>query len=103
MKIKRIKFQNYTAFEDVRKYVRLVKVPVRDILVHLKPVLVLFVPVLAYSIYKVMDKIMLGNIASYADVGYYQNAEKIINIPMGIITALGTVMLGNIPAIGHLL
>lgn len=77
----------------VRKYVRLVKVPVRDILVHLKPVLVLFVPVLAYSIYKVMDKIMLGNIASYADVGYYQNAEKIINIPMGIITALGTVML----------
>ena len=33
----------------VRKYVRLVKVPVRDILVHLKPVLVLFVPVLAYK------------------------------------------------------
>ena len=30
---------------------------------------------------------------SYDQVGFYNNAEKIINIPMGIITALGTVML----------
>ena len=54
---------------------------------------ILFIPVLAYSIYKVMDKIMLGNMSSYDQVGFYNNAEKIINIPMGIITALGTVML----------
>lgn len=40
-----------------------------------------------------MDKIMLGNMSSYDQVGFYNNAEKIINIPMGIITALGTVML----------
>lgn len=40
-----------------------------------------------------MDKIMLGNMSSYEQVGFYNNAEKIINIPMGIITALGTVML----------
>ena len=36
---------------------------------------------------------MLGNMSSYDQVGFYNNAEKIINIPMGIITALGTVML----------
>lgn len=77
----------------VRRYVKFVRVGFNEIFANLKPVLVLFVPVLAYSIYKVMDKIMLGNMAEYADVGYYQNAEKIINIPMGIITALGTVML----------
>lgn len=77
----------------VKEFVKLEKISINDILAHVKPVLILFVPVLAYSIYKVMDKIMLGNMATYADVGYYQNAEKIINIPMGIITAFGTVML----------
>lgn len=77
----------------VNKYVKFEKVRVKDIFENLKPVLILFVPVLAYSIYKVMDKIMLGNMSIYAEVGYYQNAEKIVNIPMGIITAFGTVML----------
>lgn len=36
---------------------------------------------------------MLGDMSTYTQVGLYQNAEKIINVPMGIITALGTVML----------
>lgn len=77
----------------VNQYVSFVRVTLNDVLYNLKPVLILFVPVLAYSIYKVMDKIMLGTMSTYAEVGYYQNAEKIVNIPMGIITALGTVML----------
>ena len=77
----------------VKKYVSFEKCSVKEITSNIKPVLILFVPVLAYSIYKVMDKIMLGNMSSYDQVGFYNNAEKIINIPMGIITALGTVML----------
>lgn len=75
------------------KYVKKVKIYIKDIRKHILPVLSLFIPVVAYSIYKVMDKIMLGNMSTYEQVGFYQNAEKIINIPMGIITALGTVML----------
>lgn len=77
----------------VKKYVSFEKCSVKEITSNIKPVLILFIPVLAYSIYKVMDKIMLGNMSSYDQVGFYNNAEKIINIPMGIITALGTVML----------
>ena len=77
----------------VKKYVTFVKCSLREIISNVKPVLILFIPVLAYSIYKVMDKIMLGNMSSYEQVGFYNNAEKIINIPVGIITALGTVML----------
>lgn len=73
--------------------IRFVRVNIRDIFTHLKPALILFVPVLAYSIYKVMDKIMLGNMSGYEQVGFYTSAEKITNLPMGIITALGTVML----------
>lgn len=77
----------------VRRYVSFTRTGIKTVLGNLKPVLVLFIPVLAYSIYKVMDKIMLGNMSTYAQVGFYQNAEKITNIPMGVITALGTVML----------
>lgn len=75
------------------RQVDVVKVNWIDIKKHIKEVIILFIPVIAYSIYKLMDKIMLGNMTTYMQVGYYENAGKIINIPMGIITALGTVML----------
>lgn len=83
----------------VKKYVTFSWPGIYGILKQIKPAMILFIPVLAYSIYKVMDKIMLGNISTYEQVGYYQNAEKIINIPMGIITALGTVMLPRMSSI----
>ena len=60
---------------------------------HFIKCLVLFIPVIAYSIYRVMDKTMIGGIVSTTELGYYENAEKIINIPIGILTAIGTVML----------
>lgn len=71
-----------------------------DIKKHLKPCLTLFIPVVAVSLYKIMDKTMLGFLTDVKEVGYYEQSEKIINIPMGIITALGTVML---PRISNLL
>lgn len=77
----------------LRKYVRLVKVDIRDVLAHVKPNLVLFIPVLSVSVYRTMDKVMLGWMSTYRDVGYYENADKIINICLGFITALGQVML----------
>ncbi|WP_195986698.1 flippase [Clostridium sp. D53t1_180928_C8] len=60
---------------------------------HIKQILILFIPVLAVSIYAYMSKIILGNISSMEEVTYYDYAYKIISAPLGIITALGTVML----------
>ena len=60
---------------------------------HLKGLLVLFVPVLAVSLYRIMDKIMLGFFSTKDFVGYYENAEQIIGVPGTITTALGTAML----------
>lgn len=77
----------------VKKYIMWVRPNIKGILTHLKPNLTLFVPVLAISIYKIMDKIMLGSLTTTLQVGYYENSEKLINIPLSIITALGTVML----------
>ena len=78
------------------QFARFVKVEPKDVIKHIKPNIILFVPVISYSIYKVMDKIMLGNMTTYSTVGIYEYAEKIINIPMGIIAAFGTVMLPRI-------
>ena len=77
----------------LKKYIRFEKVSWGDIKKHIRPNLTLFVPVIAISLYKIMDKIMLGLLSTTTEVGYYENAEKIINVPLTIITALGTVML----------
>jgi len=60
---------------------------------HFRPNLVLFVPVIAISIYKIMDKVFLGYMSTMEQVGYYENAERIITIAVTMITAVGTVML----------
>ena len=78
------------------KEIKYYKIKKMDIINHLKPCLLLFVPVIAISLYKIMDKIMLGIMSSVNEVGLYEQAEKIVNIPFGIITALGTVMLPRI-------
>ena len=75
------------------KYIDNVKVPIKSIKKHIIPNLRLFLTVIAVVIYKVMDKTMIGLFSNINEVGFYENAEKIINIPTAIIAALGTVML----------
>lgn len=87
---------NIILFSFLHKYVKFTKVTIKNILKHLKPCSVLFLPVIAVSIYKIMDKIMLGNMSKVTEVGYYENGEKIIQVPLAIITALGTVMLPRV-------
>ena len=77
------------------KYVKFVK-PDRDgILENIKPLIILFIPVIAVSLYKMMDKIMIGWV-NKTELGYYEYAEKIIAIPMSVIEAIGVVMLPRI-------
>lgn len=77
----------------LRKYIKFTKINLKDLIVHFKKCIILFIPVIAYSIYRVMDKTMIGAIVGPTELGFYENAEKIINIPISFITALGTVML----------
>ena len=77
----------------IRRYVRFVRLPWKEIWEYGKGSLVLFFPVLVVSIYRTMDKLMLGNIAGMVDVALYANADKIVEVPYGVITALGVVMI----------
>lgn len=80
-------------FPFVFKHVDFVKTGWKDLLGHVKPNFKLFIPLLALSINNWMDKIMLGVIDGNSSVAYYNYAESIINLPKGIVVALGTVML----------
>lgn len=78
---------------NIKKYIKFVKPDIGELKKNIMPILILFIPVIAYSVYKIMDKVMLGSMVSKVQVGYYESSEKIINIPVGVITAFGTVML----------
>lgn len=83
----------------LRKYVHFVKPDSSCMTVHLKPILILFLPVIAISLYKYMDKIMIGLLSNKVQLGLYENAEKVVNMPVSIIGSFGTVML---PKMSHL-
>lgn len=86
----------------VPRFIQIRRVSFAEIRQHIKPNIVLFVPVLSYSIYKIMDKIMLGNMADVSAVGLYEYAEKIVNLPLGFIAAFGTVMLPRMSSLAAL-
>lgn len=77
----------------VIKTVGFSKVSVRDIVKHIKPNLILFVPVIAISLYNLMDKLMLGNFSTKEEVAYYTYAHRIIEIPLSLILALDNVIM----------
>ena len=77
----------------LRRYIRITKITINDIILHIKPNLVLFIPVIAISLYTIMDRVMLGIMSTMKEVGYYENSNKLTQIPVMAITSLGTVML----------
>lgn len=82
------------------KYVDFYKPKKEEIIKNFKPLLILFIPVLAISVFTYMDKYMIGKLSNVVQNGYYENADKIISVPKAFITTIGTVML---PRTAHLL
>lgn len=80
------------------KKISFYKPSIKEVIAHLKPNLFLFLTVLAISIYNLMDKIMLGIMTDKIEVGYYESAQKIIQVPIAFITAMGSVMLSRTSA-----
>lgn len=83
----------------LKKRIIFTKVTFNDIFSNLKQCLILFVPVVAYSIYRIMDKTMIGSLSTITELGLYESAEKIISIPLAFTTALGTIMMPHVSKI----
>lgn len=84
-------------FVPLRKYLSRPNLRSLNIKKHVVPSIKLFLPQVATLLYCQMDKIMIGNITgNITETGFYNQAEKIINIPLAIITSLSTVLLPRI-------
>lgn len=84
---------NMVMWPYVVKNINYYKPDFKEIKTHIYPNLVLFVPVISVSIYKILSKIMLGILGSNTELGYYDSVDKIITIPTVLVTSLGVVML----------
>ena len=90
-------FGNLTMWMYIPKILPKVRLKDLNLIKHIKPTLGLFVPQIATQIYVVLDKTMVGNITgNMSEVGYYEQAQKIVKALMLVVTALGTVMSSRI-------
>ena len=67
---------------------------------NLYPIVLLFLPQVAISLYVVLDRTLLGLLGSYSDVGIYEQGQKLISILLKVVSSLGIVML---PRVANLL
>lgn len=80
-------------FPFLSQYVSFEKIEIKNIIKHIKPNLILFIPVIAISLYNIMDKLMLGYLSTSDEVAFYSNAEKIAQLPNSVIMAVGNVLM----------
>lgn len=75
------------------KYLSKIKKNELHIFKHLKPTLLLFIPQIATQVYTVLDRTMIGVFCEdKSEVGFYEQAQKIVKLLLTVVTSLGTVM-----------
>jgi O-antigen/teichoic acid export membrane protein len=79
-------------------YITPMKIKISTLAVHLKPLMVVFASQLIIQLYIVVDRIILGIVVNEKEVGFYDQASKIVKLTLTIITSLSTVMLPRIAA-----
>lgn len=84
---------NLSLWFYIPKYTEKINLKSLNIKKHLKPTISLFIPQIAIQLYTVLDKVMIGAIITdKKEVGFYDQASKIIRILLTLATAYGTVM-----------
>lgn len=87
-----------TLWRGLKKIVKWVAPTFDSIKKQFADCLVMFIPTIAVTIYTVIDKIILGNMSGSVQVGYYDQAAKLVSVPLGFITSFGAVMLPRMSA-----
>jgi len=77
----------------VKNHINFVKPSVKEMKKMIKPNLTLFIPVVAISLYRQMNKIMLGIASTMTQVALFENAARINQLPLGLLTSVSAVML----------
>lgn len=86
-------FGNVSLWLQLPKYVEKVSIKSLELKKHFKPVLALFLPQIASQIYAILDKVMIGAIIpDKAELGFYEQGEKIVKMAITVITAVAAAM-----------
>ena len=84
---------NVSLWMYLPKYIEKIRFTDLHIFRHFRPTINLFIPQIAIQVYTVLDKTMIGNIIDdKSEVGFYEQAQKIVKLLLTIATSLGTVM-----------
>lgn len=90
-------FGNFFLYPGLRKRIEHVDYKILEIKKHLLPTIKLFLPQVASMIYLQVDKVMIKSITEQVEgVGFYEQAERIVKMPIALITAFSSVMMPRI-------
>ncbi|HAE45702.1 MAG TPA: flippase [Lachnospiraceae bacterium] len=88
---------NIAAYTQLRRYIGRPSGNIRKFPTHIRSSIYLFLPQVAALFYLQVDKVMLQWITGMTrQVSFYDHAEKLINIPLSLISVLSTVMMPRI-------
>lgn len=91
---------NLSMWPYLRGNICRVKLTTRKVMKHLSNVMIYFIPSITYQIYAVLDKAMLGwLVGSNYENGYYEQANKIVNLVVNVISAYTVVMRSRMSAL----
>ena len=90
----------FVMWVPAKKFIKRPSFNANSIKKNLHPIVLLFLPQVAISLYVVLDRTLLGLLGSYSDVGIYEQGQKLISILLKVVSSLGVVML---PRVANLL
>ena len=91
---------NLSLWVYLPKYFKGIKIENINAKRHIVPVILLFIPQIAGQVYNMLDKTMIGRIiADKSEVGYYEEAIKVIKVLVTIVSSLGIVMVPRMASV----
>lgn len=90
----------FVMWMPAKKFIKRPSFNIKAIKKNLHPIVLLFLPQVAISLYVILDKTLLGILGSYSDVGIYEQGQKLTSILITVVSSLGAVML---PRVANLL
>ena len=90
----------FVMWVPAKKFIKYPSFNIKLINKNFHPIVLLFLPQVAISLYVVLDKTLLGILGSYSDVGIYEQGQKLTSILITVVSSLGAVML---PRVANLL
>lgn len=83
---------NISMWPLIKKSAVKISIKQLDIAHHFRATIVFFVPTLAYQLYTIIDKLLLGFLGNEVETGYYEQANKIVTLATTVLSSYNVVI-----------